>query len=93
MLGVTLPDKDTAQMGRVFLFGGAARNFASGEDSLAQRLVSELPDRRAANADRSPASCACRVPTNVGSNTSKSEDPAEWPGLCFWRRHPESDRG
>ena len=56
--------------------GIATRNFAFGEDSLALRLGSELPDRRAANADRDPASCACGVPTDVGSNSFKRKDTA-----------------
>ncbi len=108
-LGATLPNKNTAALGRVFVwrrhpeFRGSpgapnvaarfphkrcgnradppmtgnmnetTRNFACGEDSLALRLVSELRDRRAANADRDLASLACKVLSAFGSNTSKQK--------------------
>ncbi len=59
------------------------RNFACGEDSLALRLVSELPDRRAANADRDLASLACKVLSAFGSNTSKQKHGRFGPCFCL----------
>ena len=68
---MTVNVNETTFLAVSFTFGGATRNFTCGEETLALRLVSELPDLRAAIADRGTASIACNAPSTFGSNISK----------------------